>query len=69
MPQKIPHSGQMPLKSEKNQDLTVSLEIGPSGFIVDSLEFSAKENHRARQRTLPTDSRAFVALGRGRCAA
>jgi predicted ABC-type ATPase len=37
-------------------------EMGPSGFIVDLLEFSAKENHRARQRTLPTDSRALVAL-------
>jgi len=24
MPQKIPHSGQMPLKSEKNQKMTVN---------------------------------------------
>jgi len=37
---------------------------GPSWFIVDLVEFSVKENHRARQRTLPTNSWTFVALDR-----
>ena len=30
-------------------------KIDPSDISVDLVEFSAKENHRARQRTLPAD--------------
>ena len=36
--------------------------FGPSGNIVGSVEFSAKETHRARQRTLPTDPRPRFTL-------
>ena len=36
--------------------------IGPSGKFVGSVEFSTKENHRARQRTLPTDPLPGIAL-------
>jgi hypothetical protein len=39
-----------------------SSNFGPSGFVVDSVEFSAKENHYARQRTVPTNSWTFFAL-------
>jgi len=35
---------------------------GPSGFIVDLLEFSAKEIPHARQRSVSADSRTLFAL-------
>lgn len=63
--QRVPTGAGNPIvKSE-----TSSQKKGPSGFVVDLLKFSAKENRRARQRTLPTDSRTIVTMDRVRCAA
>ena len=42
--------------------ITTPKKMGPSGFIVDLLDFSSKENPHARQRTLPANPWPLVAL-------